>query len=78
MVPAAWISQFRETIKDKHLGVVRREIYYGIIDYITEFDVAKVIESSFKKTHQKNPSAINPTAYAGRFINMVQTVFKTS
>ena len=63
-------------MKDEHLGVVRRDIYYGIIDYITEYDFGKAIETSFKKTHQKDPSAINSAAYSDRFIKMVKTVFK--
>lgn len=51
------IEQF---IFDPQLGMIKREIHFGIIDYITTFNLMKKIEEKIKISYQDEPSAVNP------------------
>jgi len=56
-----------QVIFDPRLGMVKREIHFGIIDYITTFTFMKKIEEKIKSIIQNNPSAVRPPVYANRF-----------
>ena len=42
---------------------MNRYIRFGIIDYLTNFNLLKVMEEKIKKTYQVNPSAVHPDLY---------------
>lgn len=66
------IEQF---IFDPQLGMIKREIHFGIIDYITTFNLMKKIEERIKLSYQDEPSAVNPQIYAGRFQECIKRIF---
>ena len=58
-----------QIIFDPQLGMIKREIHFGIIDYITTFTLRKQIEEKIKGVIQDDPSAVRPPLYANRFID---------
>ena len=58
-----------QIIFDPQLGMIKREIHFGIIDYITTFTLRKKIEEKIKGVIQDDPSAVRPKLYSSRFID---------
>ncbi|CAI2376364.1 unnamed protein product [Moneuplotes crassus] len=65
-----------QVIFDPQLGMVKREIHFGIIDYITTFTFMKKVEEKIKSLIQDNPSAVRPNVYAHRFTDCVKSAFE--
>lgn len=65
-----------QVIFDPQLGMIKREIHFGIIDYITTFTLMKKIEEKIKGVIQDDPSAVRPAVYAGRFLDCAKSVFE--
>ena len=66
------IEQF---IFDPQLGMIKREIHFGIIDYITTFNLMKKIEEKIKISYQEEPSSVHPQIYANRFQECIKRIF---
>lgn len=60
-----------QIIFDPQLGIVKREIHYGIIDCLTTYALKKQFE---EKTGYFN--SVRPEIYAERFINTMKKVFQ--
>lgn len=73
IVPREKIEQL---IFDPQLGMVKREIHFGIIDYITTYGLKRRIEEKLKVMFQKAPSAVKPDIYATRFMDFANSIFK--
>jgi hypothetical protein len=69
-------EKIEQIIFDPQLGMVKREIHFGIIDYITTFKLKKRIEKKLEIMFQKQPHSINPDLYAKRFIDFSKSIFK--
>lgn len=65
-----------QVIFDPKLGMIKREIHFGIIDYITNFTLMKKIEEKIKGVIQDDPSAVRPPVYATRFIDCAKSAFE--
>jgi hypothetical protein len=65
-----------QVIFDPQLGMIKREIHFGIIDYITTFTLMKKIEEKIKGVIQDDPSAVRPQVYAGRFMDCAKSAFE--
>lgn len=65
-----------QVIFDPKLGMIKREIHFGIIDYITNFTLMKKIEEKIKGVIQDDPSAVRPPVYASRFIDCAKSAFE--
>lgn len=61
------MSSFTQLAQDEQGVPYKRYIYFGIIDYITTFNMKKQIEVKFKSVMEDNPSAVKPADYAKRF-----------
>lgn len=57
---------------------MNRYISVGIIDYLTNFNLLKVMEEAVKKTYQVNPSAVKPQLYRDRFVKQCDRMFGAS
>ena len=69
-------EKIEQLIFDPQLGMVKREIHFGIIDYTTTFGLKKRLEEKLKMMFQKQPSAVNPDAYSKRFLDFAKSIFK--
>lgn len=69
-------EKIEQLIFDPQLGMVKREIHFGVIDYITTFNLRKRIEEKLKRAFQKQPSAVNPDVYSTRFLDLAKNIFK--
>lgn len=69
-------EKIEQLIFHPQLGMVKREIHFGIIDYTTTFGLKKRLEEKLKMMFQKQPSAVNPDAYATRFLDFAKSIFK--
>ena len=69
-------EKIEQLIFDPQLGVVKREIHFGIIDYITTFNLKKRIEEKLKTMFQTEPSAVNPDIYMTRIMDLTKNIFK--
>lgn len=65
-----------QVIFDPQLGMIKREIHFGIIDYITTFTLMKKIEEKIKGVIQDDPSAVRPHVYAQRFTDCAKSAFE--
>ena len=65
-----------QVIFDPQLGMIKREIHFGIIDYFTTFTFKKSIELKIKGVIQDDPSVSRPPIYAQRFIEWAKCVFE--
>ena len=65
-----------QIIFDPQLGMIKREIHFGIIDFITTYSLMKKIEGMIKGVVQDDPSACKPPVYAGRFMDCAKSVFE--
>ena len=69
-------DKIEQIIFDPQLGMIKREIHFGIIDYFTTFTLRKKIEEKLKGIVQDDPSAVRPSLYASRFIDCAKSVFE--
>ncbi|CDW74551.1 phosphatidylinositol-4-phosphate 5-kinase [Stylonychia lemnae] len=65
------IEQF---IFDPQLGIVKREIHYGIIDYLTTYQMKKRYDEINGIFHQAN--TVRPTIYGERFVKTMKKIFQ--
>ena len=65
--PPNGMNSFSEEGIDSSGIPYKKFIYFGIIDYITTFNMKKQIEVKFKSVMEDNPSAVRPENYARRF-----------
>ena len=65
-----------QVIFDPQLGMVKREIHFGIIDYCTTYSLMKKIEMKIKGVSQDNTSISKSPIYASRFIDCAKSVFE--
>lgn len=65
-----------QVIFDPQLGMIKREIHFGIIDYFTTFTFKKSIELKIKGVIQDDPSVSRPPIYAKRFVDWTKCVFE--
>ena len=64
-----------QIIFDPQLGMIKREIHFAIIDYITTFNFKKKIEEKIKTSYMEEPSSVNPQVYATRFQECIKRIF---
>jgi hypothetical protein len=69
-------EKIEQLIFDPKLGMVKREVHFGIIDYLTTFSFKKRLEEKLKKLFQNQPSAVNPNLYSERFLDFSRNIFK--
>lgn len=72
--PHSYLQRDVEVEIDGEVRKVNRYIWMGIIDYLTNFNLMKVMEETIKKTYQHNPSAVHPDLYMERFIKQCKKV----
>jgi len=73
IVPREKIEQI---IFDPQLGMIKREIYFGIIDYVTTFNLKKRIEEKLRIMLNAQPTSVDPDMYAARFLEFTRNIFK--
>jgi 1-phosphatidylinositol-3-phosphate 5-kinase len=58
------------------INPIKKTVRVGIIDYIQNYTIKKVIESTFKSvTSKQDPTIINPDAYKERFRTAMDMYF---
>jgi hypothetical protein len=72
--PHSYLQRDVEVEIDGKSKRINRYICIGIIDYLTNFNLMKVMEETIKKTYQHNPSAVHPDLYMKRFIKQCKKV----
>ena len=55
--------------------MIKREIHFGIIDYVTTFNLMKKIEEKIKGVIMEEPSAVRPEIYSARFQECMLEIF---
>lgn len=67
-LPAAnGMSNHVQYLQDKDGVSYARYVYFGVIDYITTYNLKKQLEVQVKSVLEHNPSAVKPPTYAQRF-----------
>jgi len=69
-------EKIEQILFEPQLGIVKREVHFGIIDYFQTYTLKKKLESTLKGAIAKNPSSVKPEVYADRFVKTMQKVFQ--
>ena len=69
-------DKIEQIIWDPELGIVKREIHIGIIDYYTTFNLRKRLEDKLEALSMKQAPTIKPEDYAQRFWEFTESIFK--
>lgn len=72
--PHSFVQENIQVEWDGKILHMNRYIWFGIIDYLTNFNLFKVIEEKIKNTYQHNPSAVHPDLYMARFVTQCKKV----
>ena len=69
-------DSIEQVIFDPQLGMVKREIHFGIIDYCSTYSLMKRIEMKMKGSNQDKITILKSPIYANRFLECAKTVFE--
>ena len=76
MAPRDVIEQI---IFDPQHGIVKREIHFGIIDYLTTYPMKKRLDELHHLNHPNVPLgsiAVRPAVYSERFLASMRKIFE--
>ena len=76
--PYCFVQKDMEVQLEGEPQIMNRYVCFGIIDYLTNFNLLKVMEEKIKNTYQHNPSAVHPQLYMKRFVNQCHKVVGTN
>ncbi len=75
LAPRDYIEQI---IFDPHHGIVKREIHFGIIDYLTSFPMKKRLDelNQLNGVNVSANQAVRPAVYKERFLTTMRKIFE--
>jgi hypothetical protein len=69
-----------QIIFDPQHGIVKREIHFGIIDYLTSYPMKKRLDELHHLNHPNSPlgggAAVRPSVYSERFLATMRKIFE--
>ncbi len=68
-----------QIIFDPQHGIVKREIHFGIIDYLTSYPMKKRLDELHHLNHPNAPqgsTAVRPSVYSERFLTTMRKIFE--
>ncbi len=68
-----------QIIFDPQHGIVKREVHFGIIDYLTSYPMKKRLDELHHLNHPNAPvgtSAVRPSVYSERFLATMKKIFE--
>jgi len=65
-----------QVIFDPQHGIVKREIHFGIIDYLTTYPMKKRLDELSSLNHQVSSQAVKPHVYSERFLQTMRKIFE--
>ena len=68
-----------QIVFDPQHGIVKREIHFGIIDYLTSYPMKKRLDELYHLSHPNAPattSAVRPAVYSERFLATMKKIFE--
>lgn len=68
-----------QIIFDPLHGIVKREIHFGIIDYLTSYPMKKRLDELYHLNHPNAPNvqnAVRPPVYSERFLTTMRKIFE--
>ena len=68
-----------QIIFDPQHGIVKREVHFGIIDYLTSYPMKKRLDELHHLSHPNAPvgtSAVRPSIYSERFLATMRKIFE--
>ena len=68
-----------QIIFDPQHGIVKREIHFGIIDYLTSYPMKRRLDELYQLNHPNAPvsgAAVRPAVYSERFLATMKKIFE--
>ena len=68
-----------QIIFDPQHGIVKREVHFGIIDYLTSYPMKKRLDELHHLNHPNAPvgtSAVRPSVYSECFLATMKKIFE--
>jgi hypothetical protein len=69
-----------QIVFDPQHGIVKREIHFGIIDYLTSYPMKKRLDELHHLNYPNSPigagAAVRPSVYSERFLATMRKVFE--
>ena len=69
-------EKIEQLIFDPRLGMVKREIYFGVVNYTTTFNLKQSIDKRLRKSFQERLSLLHPEIYSNRLLEFADYIFK--